>query len=179
MRIKKCNDEIKASRPTLEESKFIPKIPVSFLLENIRSVHNVGAIFRTADGMGAQEIFLTGFTPKPPRTDLSKTALGAELSVPWSFEKNSIAIAKKIKKSNTKLVILEHTNHSESIYKYNWEFPVCIILGNEVSGVTENLVKLSDEHVEIPMMGIKQSLNVSVAAGVIGYEILRYYKSIN
>ena len=67
------------------------------LLENIRSVHNVGAIFRTADGMGAQEIFLTGFTPKPPRTDLSKTALGAELSVPWSFEKNSILVRGKRK----------------------------------------------------------------------------------
>ena len=178
MRVKKCNDEIKAARPTLEETKFIPKIPISFLLENIRSVHNVGSIFRTADGIGSKEIFLTGFTPQPPRSDLSKTALGAELSVPWSFEKDSISIAKKIKKSNTKLVILEHTKNSESIYKYDWEFPVCIILGNEVSGVSEDLVGLCDQHVEIPMMGIKQSLNVSVAAGVIGYEILRYYKSI-
>ena len=88
---------------------------------------------------------------------------------------DQISVAKKIKKNNINLVLLEHTKLSKSIYEFNWNFPACIVVGNEVSGVTEELVSLCDEHVEIPMQGVKQSLNVSVAAGIIGYEILRYY----
>ena len=76
------------------------------------------------------------------------------------------------------MVLLEHTKYSESLYKLDWEFPLCIVLGNEVEGVSEELIKLCDKHVEIPMHGIKQSLNVSVAAGIIGYEMLRYYNKI-
>jgi len=177
LRIKRTNDEIKADRPTLDEVGFIPKIPVSFFLENIRSAHNVGSIFRTADGMGAEKIFLSGYTCKPPRKDLSKTALGAELSVEWEHSEDQISLAKKIKDSNINLVLLEHTKSSKSIYEFDWSFPACVVVGNEVSGVTEELVSLCDKHVEIPMQGVKQSLNVSVAAGIIGYEILRYYNT--
>ena len=88
--IKRANDDIKADRPTLEEVKFIPKIPISFLLENIRSAHNVGSIFRTADGMGASKVFLSGYTCKPPQKDLSKTALGAEFAVDWEHNDDPI-----------------------------------------------------------------------------------------
>ena len=175
MIIKKTNDEIKANRPTLDEVKFIPKTPISFFLENIRSAYNVGSIFRTADGMGAEKVFLSGYTCKPPRKDLNKTALGAEFSVDWEHNENQMELAEKIKNNNISLVLLEHTKFSKSIYEIDWEFPMCIILGNEVSGVTEGLVNFCDKHVEIPMKGIKQSLNVAVAAGIIGYEILRYY----
>ena len=175
LRIKRTNDEIKADRPTLDEVSFIPKIPISFFLENIRSAHNVGSIFRTADGMGAEQVFLSGYTCKPPRKDLSKTALGAEISVKWEHSEDPISLAKKIKNNNINLVLLEHTKFSKSIYEFDWKFPSCIILGNEVSGVSEELTSLCDHHVEIPMQGVKQSLNVSVAAGIIGYEILRYY----
>ena len=175
LRIKRTNDEIKADWPTLDEVGFIPKVPISFFLENIRSAHNVGSIFRTADGMGAEKIFLSGYTCKPPRNDLSKTALGAELSVEWEHDEDQISLAKKIKKSNINLVLLEHTKFSKSIYEFDWSFPSCIVVGNEVSGVTEELVSLCDKHVEIPMQGVKQSLNVSVASGIIGYEVLRYY----
>ena len=175
LRIKRANDEIKADRPKLEEINFIPKIPVSFLLENIRSAYNVGSIFRTADGMGAEKVFLSGYTCYPPRKDLSKTALGAELSVDWVHNDNPISLAKKIKDNNINLVLLEHTKFSKSIYDFKWDFPLCVVLGNEVSGVSEELISLCDKHVEIPMQGIKQSLNVGVAAGIIGYEMLRYY----
>ena len=175
MRVKRTNDEIKADRPTLDEVGFISKIPISFFLENIRSAHNVGSIFRTADGMGAEKIFLSGYTCKPPRKDLSKTALGAELSVEWEHDENQISLAKKIKDNNINLVLLEHTKFSKSIYEFDWNFPSCVVVGNEVSGVSEELISLCDQHVEIPMQGVKQSLNVSVAAGIIGYEILRYY----
>ena len=173
--IKRANDDIKADRPTLDEVKFIPKIPISFLLENIRSAHNVGSIFRTADGMGASKVFLSGYTCKPPQKDLSKTALGAELAVSWEHNDNPIELAHQIKKQNIKLVLLEHTKNSCSLYELDWNFPLCIVLGNEVDGVSEELIGMCDQHVEIPMRGIKQSLNVATAAGIIGYEMLRYY----
>ena len=89
-RIKRNNDELKADRPTIHEVKFIPRLPVSILVENIRSVHNVGSIFRSADGFGAEKIYLSGYTAYPPREDLHKTALGAEDAVPWEyFEKKN------------------------------------------------------------------------------------------
>lgn len=176
---KRANDDLKANRPTIDEVKFIPKIPIYFLLENIRSAHNVGSIFRTADGIGATKVFLSGYTCVPPQKDLVKTALGAENSVEWEHNEDPILLAKKIKKQKIKLVLLEQTKISRLIHERNWNFPLCIVLGNEVEGVSENLINLCDEHVEIPMNGIKQSLNVSVAAGIIGYEILRCYnKSI-
>ena len=95
MIIKKTNDEIKANRPTLDEVKFIPKTPISFFLENIRSAYNVGSIFRTADGMGAEKVFLSGYTCKPPRKDLNKTALGAEFSVDWEPHRNTLLVTYK------------------------------------------------------------------------------------
>tara|TARA_Y100001968_G_scaffold196117_2_gene179944 strand:- start:1455 stop:1991 length:537 start_codon:yes stop_codon:yes gene_type:complete len=178
MILQRNNDELKADRPTLDENKSIPKIPVSFLLENIRSVHNVGSVFRTGDGIGCEKIYLTGYTAFPPRQDLSKVALGAENAVQWEQFNDPIEAVKKIKQNNIKILALEQTYSSKSIYEYNWNFPVCIILGNEVKGISEKLLQLSDDSIEIPMRGIKQSLNVSVAAGVIGYEILNSFSKL-
>tara|TARA_Y100001935_G_C17266190_1_gene489301 strand:+ start:305 stop:847 length:543 start_codon:yes stop_codon:yes gene_type:complete len=173
--LKRSNDELKADRPTLEEIQFIPKSPISFMLENIRSVYNVGSIFRTADGFGAANVYLTGYTAKPPRDDLNKTALGADKVVPWiHFENPSHAIKHMISKKITP-VVLEQTKKSVSIYDVKFDFPVCLILGNEVEGVSEEISRMVKFHVEIPMSGIKQSLNVSVAAGITGFEILRQY----
>ena len=177
-RIKRCNDELKADRPTIQEVGFIPRLPISILVENIRSVHNVGSIFRTADGFGSEKIYLTGYTAHPPREDLRKTALGAEDAVPWEYNNNSLDAVKEIKKQGILLALIEHTKQSKSIYEMNWEFPVCFIVGNEVSGVSEELSKLTTVHAEIPMRGVKQSLNVSVATGVAGYEFSRIYSSI-
>ena len=174
--IKRTNDDLKANRPTLEEVKFIPKIPVSILVENVRSVYNVGSIFRTADSFGAEKIYLTGITATPPREDLHKTALGAEESVAWEYSKSSIELAKRIKKEGITLALIEQTNKSQSIFNVDIDFPVCYIVGNEVDGVSDQLVELADIHLEIPMHGIKQSLNVSVATGIIGYELSRKYK---
>ena len=174
-RIKRTNDELKADRPTLEEVKLIPKLPISILVENVRSVHNVGSIFRSADGFGAEKIFLSGYTATPPRKDLSKTALGSEEAVPWEHFNDPIEAAKHIQSLGIKLILLEQTVKSKSIYDIKLDFPVCFIVGNEVEGVSEKLSNLADLHVEIPMRGIKQSLNVSVAVGVIGYELSRLY----
>ena len=175
--IKRSNDDLKANRPTLEDVEFIPKVPISILVENVRSVYNVGSIFRTADSFGAEKIYLTGITSFPPRDDLHKTALGAEKSVVWEYDKDSIKLAKKIKKEGIQLALIEQTKESKNIFDIDIDFPICFIVGNEVDGVSEKLAELADIHLEIPMNGIKQSLNVSVATGIIGYELLRKYKS--
>ena len=175
MGLKRTNDELKASRPTIEEVSFIPRLPISILVENVRSVHNVGSIFRSADGFGAEKIYLTGYTAYPPREDLHKTALGAEDSVPWEYHEDTINIAKKIKSKGVNLVLVEQTHSSKSIYSLVYNFPLCFIIGNEVHGVSEELVAIADAHIELPMRGVKQSLNVSVAAGIVGYELARAY----
>ena len=167
-RVKRCNDELKANRPTIQEVKFIPRLPISILVENVRSVHNVGSIFRSADGFGAEKIYLTGYTAYPPREDLHKTALGAENAVPWEYINNPTMAAETIKKKGIPLVLIEQTHNSRSIYELDFQFPICFMVGNEVSGVSEELSRLADVHVELPMRGIKQSLNVSVAVGVVG-----------
>ena len=177
-RIKRTNDELKADRPTLEEIKDIKRLPISILVENVRSVFNVGSIFRSADGFGAEKIYLTGYTACPPREDLSKTALGADKSVPWEYFKDPIEAAKSIKKRGIDLILLEQTVKSKLIYNIQWKFPVCFIVGNEVTGVSEKLANKANIHAEIPMRGIKQSLNVSVATGVAGYEFSRIYSDI-
>ncbi len=174
-RIKRNNDELKADRPTINEVKFIPRIPISILVENVRSVHNVGSIFRSGDGFGAEKIYLTGYTAHPPREDLHKTALGAEDAVPWKYYEDPLDAAAVIKKQGIPLILIEQTKQSKSMYEIEWEFPVCFIVGNEVSGVSEELSSMADIHVELPMRGVKQSLNVSVAVGVVGYEFSRYY----
>ena len=116
-RIKRCNDELKADRPTIQEVEFIPRVPVSILVENVRSVHNVLSIFLSADGFGAENIYLTGYTPHPPREDLHKTALGAEDTVPWEYYENPLDAEKVIKKQNILLVLIEQTTISKSIYE--------------------------------------------------------------
>ena len=174
-RIKRCNDELKADRPTIGEVEFIPRIPISTLVENVRSVHNVGSIFRSADGFGAEKIYLTGYTAHPHREDLHKTALGAEDSVPWEYYENPLDAAEVIKKQGIPLILVEQTHDSKSIYELKFQFPICFMVGNEVRGVSEELSKMADIHAELPMRGVKQSLNVSVAAGVVGYEFARYY----
>ena len=176
-RIKRSNDELKADRPTLDEVIDIPRLPISVLVEDVRSVHNVGSIFRSADGFGANKIYLTGYTACPPREDLSKTALGSEKAVPWEHFENPTDAAKSILNQGISLVLLEQTVKSKSIYDMDWSFPICFIVGNEVDGVSEKLSKMATVHAEIPMRGVKQSLNVSVATGVAGYEFSRIYSN--
>ena len=176
-RIKRTNDELKADRPTIDEIEFIKKAPIYIMLEDIRSVYNVGSVFRTADGLGASKIYLAGYTACPPRNDLSKTALGADRIVPWIHFQDSLDALSDLEKNNITPIVVEQTINSTSLYEFDFEFPICFILGNEVNGVSERLLKRVDLHLEIPMKGIKQSLNVSVAAGIVGFEIARQFMS--
>lgn len=152
------------------------------ILNDIRSAYNVGAIFRTADGSGASKIYLTGYTPVPADENktcksqaekmIEKTALGAQKSVSWEKWDSLESLLEKLEKEKVSIVALEKTDSSINIRAYEKKFPVALILGNEVEGVSEETMKKCDAIVSIPMRGKKESLNVSVAAGIAMYEFL-------
>ena len=149
------------------------KKEIFILLHNIRSMHNVGSVFRTSDGAGVAKIYLTGYTPCPPRKEIHKTALGAEEYVPWEYHPDPLELAKKLKKQGIQIVALEKNRQSKSIQQFESESSVCMILGNEIDGVNAELLELSDEILHIPMHGQKESLNVSVAFGIGVYFLTR------
>jgi len=143
------------------------------VLPNIRSAHNVGAMFRTADGAGVDKIYLTGYTACPPHPQLDKVALGAEKWMNWEYACQTGRLLKKLRSDGYSIVALEQTKNSVSIYKWTPRFPLVLVVGNEKTGVSKSLLKYCDSAVEIPMAGRKKSLNVSVAAGVAMYYISR------
>ncbi len=141
------------------------------IAHNIRSLYNVGTMFRTADALGIDRLFLTGYTGKPPRKEISKVALGAEESVPWQHYKSLGYLVNKLKKQGLKIVILEKSETSVDYTKFKPKFPLALIVGNEVRGVSADTLKKADKVIELPMKGIKESLNVGVALGAAGYYI--------
>jgi tRNA G18 (ribose-2'-O)-methylase SpoU len=172
-------NEIFERQPNLDELHEIKRMPLYTLAENIRSMHNVGSIFRTSDGVSLSKLFLSGYTAQPPRKEIDKTALGATDSVPWEYYNNPLEVLRKLKKQGVQIVALEHTSKSESYSDYKYSFPTCLVVGNEVDGVSQEVLSLADAAIEIPMKGIKQSLNVSVAYGIVIYHILdKYLKNL-
>ncbi len=171
--------EIFSRQPNLDELKQLPRLPIYVVAENIRSMHNVGSIFRTSDGVRIEHLYLSGFTACPPRMEIEKTALGATDSVPWSYVKDPVPLLKDLKVRGVRIVVVEHTSHSQNFLQAEYPFPLCLVVGNEVEGVSEPVVKMADLAVEIPMLGIKQSLNVSVAYGVVLYHVLGKYLKFN
>jgi 23S rRNA (guanosine2251-2'-O)-methyltransferase len=143
------------------------------VLPNIRSRFNVGSIFRTADGAGVAKIFLCGITPTPPHDKISKVALGAELSVPWEYARQTARLLKRLKNDGYKVVALEQSPHSIPYTSFRPESKIALVLGNEVTGLPKQWLKLCDTVIDIPMRGHKESLNVSVAAGVAIFHILK------
>ncbi len=148
------------------------------VLYNIRSLHNVGSIFRTADGAGIKKIYLCGITPAPvdsfgkPRQQLVKTSLGAEQFVKWQKEKETSKILRELKKNGYKILAIEQSKKSIPYYKFSSKSPkLCLVVGNEVSGLSPSVLKLANKILEIPMLGDKESLNVSVAFGIATYHI--------
>ncbi|MBP9850220.1 MAG: RNA methyltransferase [Candidatus Peribacteraceae bacterium] len=139
------------------------------IAHNIRSLWNIGAVFRSADAFNVSHIHLTGYTATPPRKEIGKTALGAEATVPWSQENDPINVITQRKNEGYTIVSLELKEGSTPLMDFRPEKPVCIILGHEILGVPPELMKLSDATVQIPMLGTKNSLNVSVAAGIAFY----------
>lgn len=146
------------------------------VLPDIRSGHNVGAMFRTGDAVGVDKIYLTGYTAEPSHPHVAKVSLGAEAWIPWEKCESTTVLLKKLKKLGYNIVALEQTKTSQNLLTWKPKFPLALVVGNEVRGVEPKLIKLCDDSVEIPMRGRKESLNVSIAAGVALYQVFRNRK---
>lgn len=147
---------------------------IVLIVPNIRSAHNVGAFFRTGDAIGVSKIYLVGWSPEPGHKGLDKVALGAEQAIPWERKKTLGPLIKKLKRDGYHVIALEETPDAIDYRDWGPKFPLAIILGNEVDGLTPNQLKWCDTIVKLPMLGIKKSLNVSVAFGALAYYILPY-----
>tara|TARA_B100001769_G_scaffold216897_1_gene176580 strand:+ start:27 stop:557 length:531 start_codon:yes stop_codon:yes gene_type:complete len=160
-------------RISIEEFKKSKKIPITILLENIRSAHNIGSVFRTADSFLINQIILCGISAQPPNKDIRKTALGSSESVEWKYEKNIEVAIQKLKDEGNKIISIEQTTNSISLenFKPSNNSKYAIIFGNEVNGIEQRTIDLSDMAIEIPQYGTKHSLNISVAAGIIIWNI--------
>lgn len=152
------------------------RLPAVVLLDNVRSMYNVGAFFRAADGVGLQKVCLCGITAHPPKKAISKTALGAEEVVPWEHNWDAVAAAHKLRSNGLQIVAIETGSQAVDLFDWQPNFPVCVAFGHEVDGLRPELLDLADTHVRIPMLGKKESLNVATAAGVVLYELLRKYR---
>lgn len=152
--------------------------PVAVLLDNVRSMYNVGAFFRAADGVGLEKLYLCGITAHPPKKMISKTALGAEETVPWEHDWDAIEAAERLRRSGFQLAAIETGPHSTDLFQWEPRFPVCVLFGHEVAGLRPELLQMADARVHIPMLGQKHSLNVATAGGIVLYELLRKYRML-
>lgn len=155
------------------------RLPVAALLDDVRSMYNVGAFFRTADGVGLEKLCLCGITAYPPRSAISKTALGAEQTVPWEHDWNVLSMAERLRSSGFEIAAVETSAQAVDLFTWQPRFPVCVVFGNEVEGLRPELLAMADTHVRIPMLGQKNSLNVATAGGIVLYELLRKYRTLS
>ena len=136
------------------------------LAHNVRSLWNVGSFFRTCDAFAVEKIYLTGYTGQPPRKEITKTALGAEETVPWEHAEDPLDVVKALKKDGWSIVALELTETAVDLTSFTPGQKICLVVGHELSGVPEEILGLADAVIKIPMLGKKESLNVAVAAGI-------------
>lgn len=148
-----------------------PRVSLVVVLDDIRSLLNVGAIFRTADGVGVEKIFLCGITGYPPQGGIAKTALGAEECVPWEYHKDAVPVVKSLKDKGYTILALEQASGAVSYEEFLSRSPVCLVVGNEVEGVSDKLLAFCDSAIEVRMRGVKNSLNVAVAFGVAAFSL--------
>jgi len=160
-------------RMSVDEFKQADKSKVVVVLDNVRSMHNVGSVFRTADAFLIQSVYLCGYTPKPPHRDIQKTALGATETVEWHYISNTMEAVNLLKEKGYKIFAVEQAEGSVSLEKFNPEDNIAVIFGNEVEGVDVEVLKHCDACIEIPQFGTKHSLNISVAAGIVLWDITR------
>jgi 23S rRNA (guanosine2251-2'-O)-methyltransferase len=163
-------------RRSLDEVRKSPRHPIYVLLNNLRSVYNVGSIFRTSDAANIQQIIITGYTAVPPRKDMDKTALGSTESVAWVYEPNPLEAIAKLKSQGVKIAALEIATPSVAYTDVPPDFPICLVVGNEVSGVDDDVLALCDFAIEIPQFGMKQSMNVAVAYGIAVFGLVDIFK---
>lgn len=170
---KLLNEEL--GRPTLEEYAQSAKLPVTVVLDNVRSAQNVGSFFRTADAFGIEHIALCGISSTPPNRDIHKTALGSELSVAWSYYPTTMECVEKLRTEGYRIIAIEQIEGATMLDKFIMEpkTKYALVFGNEVDGVDQTIADIVDGAIEIPQVGIKHSLNVSVSAGILMWEMFR------
>lgn len=144
------------------------------ICDNIRSLENIGSVFRTADALSVDKVFLTGICGQPPHPKISKTALGAEKNMPWEYHWPVWRIVERLKKEKVNIIALEQTSESILYTKFKPKFPLALVIGNEIRGVSRSVLKRADRIIHLPMLGRKESLNAAVAFGAVGYYINRY-----
>lgn len=151
----------------------VARLPVSVVLDNVRSAYNVGAFFRTLDAVGGERLYLSGITPTPAHRGVAKTALGAQTSLEWMVTPDAGRLLDDLHRAGTTVAAVETSLSATDIFDWQPAFPVCLVFGHEVTGVAPELLERASVHVRIPMLGRKQSLNVATAGGVVLYELLR------
>lgn len=170
---KLLNEEL--GRPTVEEYALVDKLPVVVVLDNVRSAQNVGSFFRTADAFGISHIALCGISCTPPNREIHKTALGAEQSVAWSYHPTTLECIAQLRQEGYRIIAVEQIEGSTMLDSFRAEqgTKYALVFGNEVEGVDQAVADVVDGAIEIPQVGIKHSLNVSVSAGVLMWEMFR------
>lgn len=156
----------------------ISTLPVAVLLDNVRSMYNVGAFFRTADAASIHKLYLSGITAAPPKPAITKTALGAEASVEWEYAWEPFRIIDRLIESEWEIAAVETGLHAVDLFDWTPRFPVCVVFGHEVDGLRPEVLDRCHTLVRIPMLGVKHSLNVATAGGVVIFELLRKYRRI-
>lgn len=166
------------TRYSVEEYAEVPKLPLRILLDNVRSMQNVGSLLRTSDAFRVQEVVMAGITGVPPHKEISKTALGAEDSVAWSYVEDALAECCRLQSEGWSVCVLEQAEGSENLSSFTpAENEKCLlVVGNEVEGVDQRIVDMADHVLEIPMQGVKHSLNVAVSGGIAIYVLAESFK---
>ncbi len=169
------NEEL--NRLSVDEFKEIKKNPIRIILDDVRSLNNVGSAFRTSDAFALEKIYLCGITGTPPHREINKTALGATESVDWEYNEDVIQVVKSLKNNGFKIIAIEQADDSFFLDKYTpGSNKLALVFGNEISGVNEEVIQLADEVVEIRQFGTKHSLNISVSIGIVVWDILSKQK---
>lgn len=165
-----------SNTPGAAPYELIARLPVAVLLDNVRSLYNVGSFFRTCDAAGVEKLYLGGITGYPPNKALTKTALGSEERLPWEHAGDALPAIDALRARQYEIAAIETSLHSVDLFDWRPAFPVCLVFGHEVDGIRQEVLERCDTHVRIPMLGLKHSLNVATAGGVAIYELLRKYR---
>lgn len=168
------------NRLSVNEFKESKKIPLVIILDNIRSQHNIGSVFRTSDAFRIEKIYLCGITATPPHREIHKAALGSTESVDWQYVENTSTLIQQLKEEGYTIFAIEQAEGSILVddFQYDYAAPLAIVFGNEVNGVDEEVMELVDGSIEIPQYGTKHSLNISVSAGIVIWELFKRFYTI-
>lgn len=166
------------NRLSVDEFRAASKIPVVLVLDNVRSLHNVGSAFRTADAFACEKILLTGITGTPPHREIHKTALGATDSVSWEYILKPEDAVQRMKDAGYRIIVVEQTSVSQPLHQMKVQpgERLCVVFGNEINGVSEPVLALAQDAVEIPQAGTKHSLNISVCIGIVCWALFQHYR---